>query len=98
MVRVVITRRVEKVVRRKKLRTIISKAIEVLKHNPMAGRLLKGRYSLKVGSKVLGVRLRTLRISDYRVIYWYKENMVWVLLINHRKQVYEELRSTRSFL
>ena len=55
---------------------------------------MKGYYSIRVEGQLLRIKLRSLRIDDYRAIYWYDriENRVILLLVGHRKWIYKLLR------
>lgn len=96
MVEVLITRTFEKVFRKldRKVQGKVIEHLGILANNPMIGKLLKGYYSIRVEDQLLRVKLRSLRVDDYRVIYWYDvlRNRVILLLIGHRKQVYKLLR------
>ncbi len=60
---------------------IIDKLEIVLKKDPDAGEQLKGKFA----------GLSRLRVGDYRVIYARTKDGVLVLMIGHRKDVYEKL-------
>ncbi|MBM5805768.1 MAG: type II toxin-antitoxin system RelE/ParE family toxin [Candidatus Verstraetearchaeota archaeon] len=53
--------------------------INILKTNPRSGKPLRGEWK--------GVY--SLRIGDYRALYQIKGNEVFLLVIGHRKRVYE---------
>jgi mRNA interferase RelE/StbE len=61
-------------------RRILSKA-SGLADDPYAGKMLKGELS----------GLLSLRVGDYRTIYWVdeKESTVWLVDVGHRKRIYE---------
>jgi len=61
---------------------IIDKLERKLKKDPDAGEQLKGKFT----------GLLRLRVGDYRVIYTRTKNGVLVLLISHRKDVYQKLQ------
>lgn len=63
----------------------ITKAIELLKHNPTP----KGCKKIKEFTKVYRIR-----IGDYRVIYKIKQDqlIILVLEIGDRKEIYERLK------
>jgi mRNA interferase RelE/StbE len=63
---------------------IISKAIESLAVNPAKGKPLA--YEL--------AGLRSLRTSDYRIVYRIKEKelLIIVIAVGHRKEIYEKLK------
>ena len=65
-----------------------------MKDNPLAGKLLKGYYTIKVEDQYIRVKLRSLRINVYRIIYWYDKlgNRVILLLVGHRRWIYKLLR------
>jgi len=96
MTEVRITRRFEKLLRRlvPSIAEHILTASQVLKDNPLAGKLLRGYYEVKVEDQVIRAKLRSLRVGDYRVIYWYdsREDIVWLLLVGHRKWIYKKLK------
>jgi mRNA interferase RelE/StbE len=61
---------------------ILGKAGE-LADEPYGGKMLKGELS----------GLFSLRVGDYRVIYWVdeKENTVWLVDVGHRKRIYKRV-------
>ncbi len=63
---------------------IIRKAIESLAVNPAKGKPLA--YEL--------AGLRSLRTSDYRIVYRIKEKelLIIVIAVGHRKEIYEKLK------
>ena len=75
------------------IRERILKSIEELEKNPLKGKTLKGTYEAEIDSLRVHIHLRSLRIGDYRVIYWFDalRNVVWLLSIGHRKKIYREL-------
>lgn len=60
---------------------VLDKLERELKKDPDAGEQLKGKFS----------GLLRLRIGDYRVIYTKTKEGVLVLLISHRRDVYQKL-------
>jgi mRNA interferase RelE/StbE len=60
---------------------VIDKLEQELSKDPDAGEPLKGKF----------VGLLRLRVGDYRVIYTRTKDGVLVLLVAHRKDVYEKL-------
>lgn len=60
---------------------IIDKLERELKKDPDSGEQLKGKFS----------SLSRLRVGDYRVIYTRTKDGVLVLLVSHRKDVYQKL-------
>jgi mRNA interferase RelE/StbE len=60
-------------------RRILNKTGE-LAVDPYEGKMLKGELS----------GLFSLRVGDYRVIYWVdeKEDTVWLVNVGHRKRIY----------
>jgi mRNA interferase RelE/StbE len=60
-------------------RRILGKAGK-LADDPYEGKTLKGELS----------GLFSLRVGDYRIIYWVdeKENTVWLVDVGHRKRIY----------
>lgn len=61
-------------------RRILNKASE-LGDSPYEGKMLKGELS----------GLFSLRVGDYRIIYWIdeKESTVWLVDVGHRKRIYK---------
>jgi len=57
----------------------ILREINILKTNPYAGKPLRGDWK--------GVH--SLRIGDYRVLYQIKGKEIFLLVVGHRKRVYE---------
>ena len=57
----------------------ILREINVLKTNPYAGKPLRGELK--------GVH--SLRIGNYRVLYQIKGNEIHLLVVGHRKRIYE---------
>ena len=57
----------------------ILRGVDILKTNPYAGKPLRG--------EMRGVY--SLRIGDYRILYNIKGNEVSLLLVGHRKRIYE---------
>ncbi len=64
---------------KKELLTILSNIENKLRYNPLIGKELKGEFS----------GLFSYRIGDFRVIYTILENIVLILRISHRKDVYK---------
>jgi len=95
MTEIRVTRVFEKLLRRlaPNIAEHILTASQVLKDSPLAGKLLRGYYEVRVEDQVIRARLRSLRVGDYRVIYWYdvREDVVWLLLVGHRKWIYKKL-------
>ena len=54
---------------------------------------LRGAYEVVVDGARLRVKLRSLRVGDYRVIYWYDplRGAAWLILAGHRESVYKLL-------
>ena len=71
---------------------ILEKARE-LEVNPLQGKPLRGAYEVVVDGARLRVKLRSLRVGDYRVIYWYDplRGAAWLILAGHRESVYKLL-------
>jgi len=57
----------------------ILRQVNILKTNPHAGKPLRGEWRA----------VYSLRIGDYRVLYQIKGNEVFLLVVGHRKRVYE---------
>jgi len=57
----------------------ILREVNVLKTNPYAGKPLRGEWK--------GVY--SLRVGNYRVLYQVKRSAVFLLVVGHRKRVYE---------
>jgi len=57
----------------------ILREINILKTNPYAGKPLHGEWK--------GVH--SLRVGDYRILYQIKEEKVILLVVGHRKHIYE---------
>ena len=57
---------------------------------------MRGYYEVRVEDQVIRAKLRSLRVGDYRVIYWYdfREDTAWLLLEGHRKWIYKLLRKS----
>ena len=74
----------------------VLEASQVLRDNPLAGKLLRGYYEVRVEDQVIRAKLRSLRVGDYRVIYWYdvRKDTVWLLLVGHRKWIYKLLKKS----
>jgi len=62
----------------------VSKAIDDLRENPLAGLPMSGEFR----------HLRRLRVGVYRVVYAFKAErlVVLVLRIGHRKNIYRDLK------
>ncbi|MCD6248190.1 MAG: type II toxin-antitoxin system RelE/ParE family toxin [Hadesarchaea archaeon] len=62
-------------------RRILNKASK-LADDPYEGKMLKGELS----------GLFSLRVGDYRVIYWVdeKEGTIWLVEVGHRKRIYRK--------
>jgi len=71
---------------------ILRKAGE-LEANPLLGKPLRGAYEVVVDGARLRIKLRSLRVGDYRVIYWYDplRDTAWLILAGHRRSVYKLL-------
>ncbi len=67
------------------LKPFVQKAIESLKTNPLRGKPLS--YQL--------AGLRSLRTSDYRIIYRIRDRelIIIVITVGHRRDVYRKLKS-----
>lgn len=59
--------------------TGILRGVQILKENPYAGKLLKGRWE----------GTYSMRIGHYRIIYLISSDKVILLTVGHRKSVYE---------
>ena len=72
------------------IRKIIKKAIESLAINPVKGKSLA--YDL--------AGLRSLRTSDYRIIYRIREKelLIIVIAVGHRREIYKQLKELISGL
>lgn len=57
----------------------ILRDVQMLKENPYAGKVLKGRWE----------GTHSLRIGEYRVIYLVSKEKVILLTVGHRKSIYE---------
>ena len=57
----------------------ILREINVLKTNPYAGKPLRGEWK----------SVHSLRIGNYRVLYQIKGNEIHLLVMGHRKHIYE---------
>jgi len=57
----------------------ILREINILKTNPYAGKPLRGQWK--------GVH--SLRIGNYRVLYQIKGETIFLLVVGHRKHIYE---------
>jgi len=57
----------------------ILREIDCLKTNPYVGKPLRGEWK--------GVY--SLRVGDYRVLYQIKRSEVFLLVVGHRKRIYE---------
>jgi mRNA interferase RelE/StbE len=55
------------------------KEVNLLKNNPHAGKPLRGEWK--------GVY--SLRMGDYRILYQIKRDEIILLVVGHRKRVYE---------
>ena len=53
--------------------------VNILKMNPYAGKPLRGEWK----------GIYSLRVGDYRVLYQIKGNEVFLLVVGHRKRIYE---------
>jgi len=63
------------------LQTTILQRVSELKTNPYLGRKLRGKLE----------GLYSLRVGDYRVLYWVDidKAVIWLLEVEHRKKIYE---------
>jgi mRNA interferase RelE/StbE len=68
----------------------VLEALKLLADNPYMGSKLEG-YTVEVLGRKVG--LRKVRVGDYRVVYGYSKssNLVYVVAIDHRKNVYKRL-------
>jgi mRNA interferase RelE/StbE len=66
-------------------RSVVKKAIESLRSNPLRGKPLSHQLA----------GLRSLRTSDYRIIYRIKDRelIIIVVTVGHRRDVYRRLKS-----
>jgi len=62
----------------KEVQVRILREINILKTNPYVGKPLRGEWK----------GIYSLRIGDYRVLYQIRENVVFLLVVGHRKRVY----------
>lgn len=67
------------------LKPVVQKAVESLKTNPLRGKPLSHQL----------VGLRSLRTSDYRIIYRIRDRelVIIVITVGHRRDVYRKLKS-----
>ena len=67
------------------LKPVVQKAIESLKTNPLRGKPLSHQLA----------ELRSLRTSDYRIIYTFRDRELTIIVIavGHRRDVYRKLKS-----
>ena len=72
------------------IKKIVRKAIESLAANPAKGKSLA--YEL--------AGLRSLRTSDYRIIYRLREKelLIIVIAVGHRREIYKKLKELISWL
>ena len=56
----------------------ILREVNILKTNPYVGKPLRGEWK----------GIYSLRIGDYRVLYQIRENVVFLLVVGHRKRIY----------
>jgi len=63
------------------LKTTILQRVSELETNPYLGRKLRGKLE----------GLYSLRVGDYRVLYWIDidKAVIWLLEVEHRKKIYE---------
>jgi len=59
--------------------------------NPLVGKPMKGSYEVRIDDGVFRISLRSLRVGDYRVLYWvdHLRKVVWLLFVGHRSGVYK---------
>lgn len=57
----------------------ILREVNILKTNPYKGKPLRGEWK--------GVY--SLRVGEYRVLYQVKQNEIFLLIVGHRRRVYE---------
>jgi len=64
----------------RQIATRILKKINTLSESPFTkGEYLKGRFKNKL----------RMKIGDYRVIYWVEKDIVWIISVGHRRQIYK---------
>lgn len=63
----------------KEVQIRILSQVNILKINPYAGKPLRGVWK----------GIYSLRVGDYRVLYQIKGNEVFLLVVGHRKRIYE---------
>jgi len=63
----------------KSVKVRILRELELLESNPLAGKLLTGDFH----------GFRSFRVGNYRVIYQQLEHGLKIMLIEHRKKVYD---------
>jgi mRNA interferase RelE/StbE len=63
----------------KSVRVRIFRELRVLESNPLAGKVLSGDFQ----------GFRSLRVGKYRIVYQVLEQGLKVMLIEHRKKVYD---------
>ena len=52
-------------------------------------RSLKGPFTIKNNEKLTGYKnIYRIRISQYRILFKYKTNEIYIILIGHRKDIY----------
>ena len=90
--RIVFTRRFEKALEKldREVAVRVLRKVEILSRNPYVGKMLRGVY---VEIEDLRLKLYSLRVGDYRVIYTVNplESKVYLLTVKHRKHVYKEI-------
>jgi len=57
----------------------ILREVNILKINPYAGKPLRGEWK----------GFYSLRMGDYRILYQIKGNKIFLLVVGHRKRIYE---------
>jgi len=63
----------------KEIQVRIVREVDILKTNPYAGKPLRGEWK----------GAYSLRLGDYRILYQIKGNKVFLLVVGHRKRIYE---------
>ncbi|MDR0493851.1 MAG: type II toxin-antitoxin system RelE/ParE family toxin [Nitrososphaerota archaeon] len=63
----------------KPVRVRVLRELEILEHNPLAGKALTGDLQ----------GLRSFRVGNYRVIYQLLDYNITIIAIKHRKKVYD---------
>lgn len=74
------------------IRRILKKVTELTNDPESKGKPLKGYWKVKFRETNIKIKLRELRIGDWRVLYFidHEKREVWLLYVDHRHRIFKK--------